>query len=147
MMKIAVLAVLLMAVMAATEAAPHKITVGELQLEIKSEEGKEVRSAHKFSPADKSPASSSSSPSFYEGDTLSFSFPLSFTFPVTIPSSGDVVHPQQVFLSFSHPALPDDLVFVASPAPAAATPAPLSYSSHRQELKGVLDEGGIRQRE
>jgi len=133
-----VLAVVCMGV-ASSHSAPTKIDIGELKVEIENTEKKEVRSTmvHSRSSSGKaSPPSTTGAPSFYEGDSLKFSF--SVLVPAPAPAhahahgehghhhhaaEATVLHPQQVFFSFSHPALDNDLVFVASPSSAAAAAA------------------------
>ena len=144
-----VLAVVCMGV-ASSHSAPTKIDIGELKVEIENTEKKEVRSmVHSRSSSGKaSPPSTTGAPSFYEGDSLKFSF--SVLVPAPAPAhahahgehghhhhaaEATVLHPQQVFFSFSHPALDNDLVFVASPSSAAAAAAGSSIPYHLTVVK------------
>ena len=83
-----------------------KVAVPQLRLVIENESKKELSSLFTQTAA----ASSSPSSPFNEGDTLRFSFSLS----LSDHQSPQDFAPQQVFLSFSHPDLSSDLVFVAS---------------------------------
>jgi hypothetical protein len=105
------LLVMVMAISAATATdgvatGVRKVEVKELKMEIETEGKTERSAAAVFSPSKTVPATTTPS-TFYEGDTLRFSFSLSF------PDDQQPISPQQVFLSFSHPDLAHDLVFVA----------------------------------